>query len=208
MGCQNMTSYVFSRTPNDGVSVKEVVILSSSFNLRYIFLLPFAASLWKKLGVQPIIILIGEKSIIRLFGAILPLPGYSISDETIFITSDADLAVFNRSNHIPSLKNQKTIHLYNSNCCESVNVPPNRGNYAVKMYPMGTIGATRQTWKNIMGFKKDVFNIDEIEEYVQKEFGTQFFNPSDDTNTTLIGSSIWYSDQSLFSYKFDEWMEM
>lgn len=76
-----------------------------------------------------------------------------LTNESILIVSDADLAVFHLSNHIPDIFNGKTLHLYNADCCKPINVPPNRGNYKVKQYPMATIGATVKVWLEIMGIK-------------------------------------------------------
>ena len=48
-------------------------------------------------------------------------------------------------------------------------------------------------------------SVKEIEDYVIAEFGADFFRPDDDKNPRLVGSAIWYADQSLISYKISEW---
>uniref|UniRef100_A0A914YTV1 Nucleotide-diphospho-sugar transferase domain-containing protein n=1 Tax=Panagrolaimus superbus TaxID=310955 RepID=A0A914YTV1_9BILA len=145
--------------------------------------------------------------LIRVFGPVLPIPFNSPENETVIITSDADLVVFNISNHLPNITDGKTLHLYNSRCCHPVRVPPARGAYKVHMYPMGTIGATIKTWKDIMGFNDTQMSLKEIEEYILGEFGENIFHPNDDGNRRLVGSFIWYADQSLMSYKLNEWFK-
>ena len=51
-------------------------------------------------------------------------------------------------------------------------------------------------------------SVKEIEDYVIAEFGDDFFRPDDDKNPRLVGSAIWYADQSLISYKISEWLKM
>uniref|UniRef100_A0A914P1W0 DUF4350 domain-containing protein n=1 Tax=Panagrolaimus davidi TaxID=227884 RepID=A0A914P1W0_9BILA len=41
---------------------KNLVIISATLNPRYLFVLPISIASWKKLGVQPIVILVGDKS--------------------------------------------------------------------------------------------------------------------------------------------------
>ena len=50
--------------------------------------------------------------------------------------------------------------------------------------------------------------VSEIEGYVIAEFGDGFFHPDDEMKPDLVGSPIWYADQSLVSYKIDEWLKM
>uniref|UniRef100_A0A914PAS5 Uncharacterized protein n=1 Tax=Panagrolaimus davidi TaxID=227884 RepID=A0A914PAS5_9BILA len=144
--------------------------------------------------------------IIRLFGAVFSFFANFPPDEAVLITSDADLMVFNLFNHIPNISEGKHLHLYNSQCCHPIEIPPKRGNYKVHMFPMGTIGATIKAWKDIMGFNKNVFTVDEIENYVINEFGEKFFKT--DGDEIKRGSNIWFADQSLISYKIDEWLKM
>ena len=59
--------------------------------------------------------------------------------------------VFHLSNHIPTIREEKTLHLYNSQCYEFISAPTLRGSIKVHQYPMGTVGATIKTWREIMG---------------------------------------------------------
>jgi hypothetical protein len=145
--------------------------------------------------------------IVRLFPASLPISNIYDPENTIFITSDADLFVFHLKNHAPNLLQNKTLHLYNSRCCNPVNIPPKRGKHKVRMFPIGTIGATIKTWRNIMGFDRQNYTFKDIENYVINEFGSNFFHFNDSNNPRLIGSAIWYADQSLISYKLDLWLK-
>jgi hypothetical protein len=135
----------------------------------------------------------------------MPLSCSYNPDETIFITSDADMFVFHLKNHIPHPN--KTLHLYNSRCCKTTTVPAKRGKQRIRMYPMTSIAATITTWRSIMGFNRSDYTVDDIESYLFNEFGDNFFHFNDTWRKHLIGSSIWYADQSLISYKLDIWLK-
>uniref|UniRef100_A0A914PGB8 Uncharacterized protein n=1 Tax=Panagrolaimus davidi TaxID=227884 RepID=A0A914PGB8_9BILA len=166
---------------------KETIKLLKELNAHIIYLMP------ERLSHTSL------SQLIRAFGAVLPIPYTSSEDETILITSDADLVVFNISNHVPNITDGKILHLYNSRCCHPVRVPPARGAYKVHMYPMGTIGATVKAWKEIMGFNDTLMSLKEIEEYIFGEFGENVFHTNDDANRRLVGSFICTSNRNFLS---------
>ena len=58
-----------------------------------------------------------------------------------------------------------------------------------------------------IGFDSFNFSAVDIEDYVIGEFGPHIFHFNDTDNPKLVGSSIWYADQSLASYKLDLWLK-
>uniref|UniRef100_A0A7E4VP53 Nucleotid_trans domain-containing protein n=1 Tax=Panagrellus redivivus TaxID=6233 RepID=A0A7E4VP53_PANRE len=126
----------------------------------------------------------------------------------IFITTDADIVPFHLKNHIPNVLAAQRVYLYNADCTNTTIVPPARGNYNVRMYPMSTIAATLSTWREIMGFSSTDFNGKYIESYLKAEFGKTFFHSNDGDKKNLIDKGLmWYADQSLISYKIDAWFK-
>ena len=61
--------------------------------------------------------------------------------------------------------------------------------------------------KTVLGFNDTNFLSQDIEDYAIHEFGATQFHPNDDAKQNLIGSVIWFADQSLISYKLDEWFK-
>uniref|UniRef100_A0A7E4WAC0 Glycosyltransferase family 8 protein n=1 Tax=Panagrellus redivivus TaxID=6233 RepID=A0A7E4WAC0_PANRE len=142
--------------------------------------------------------------IARLFAASLPASN-DFPLNTTFIVSDTDLIPFKLRNHIPDQTKGYQLQVYNAIRTSDIEIPPARGNQTVKMYSMLTIGATVQAWRKIMNFKEANYDSKAIETYAEIEFGKGFFHPNDTEKADLKSSLLWYADQSLLSYKLEEW---
>ena len=75
-----------------------------------------------------------------------------LNNQSIFITTDADLLVFSKNPHIPNLEKGEQIKFYSTyegTCCEFIKIP--KGYQKVKHYYLQTIAASIETWRDIMG---------------------------------------------------------
>uniref|UniRef100_A0A7E4VZI2 Nucleotid_trans domain-containing protein n=1 Tax=Panagrellus redivivus TaxID=6233 RepID=A0A7E4VZI2_PANRE len=142
----------------------------------------------------------------RLLATAMPF-SEEYTDDDIFITADADMMPFHLKNHIPNILADQKAYFYNADCTGPIRVPPKRGNYKVPMYPMSTISATVATWREIMGLSSTNYGGHEIEEYLENEFGQEYFHLINVNTRGFRGSSVWYADQSLVSYKVAEWFK-
>ena len=115
--------------------------------------------------------------------------------DDFLIVSDADLWPMHRDHFVP-LPGKK-IHLVHGECCGPF---PYNGSF-YKMYPMSNIGATVQTWRQIMNDGYRPANDSEsMLDYLQLHFGDEV------RRKTAYAKSAWYMDQRIISIRIKHWM--
>ncbi len=110
------------------------------------------------------------------------------------ITSDADQWPITKS--FFERPKGKDLVLIHSDCC---------GDFIYKdvkyrMYPMGNIGATVSTWRQIINSDL-VIDAQSILDYFEEEFGPNVRNP------VKHASDEWYFDQKLVSVRIAQWIQ-
>lgn len=222
---QDVTMYaVFgSNTPN-GESYR---------SYDYAYQLPMAALAWERIGFKSIVLIVGSRcewdnepalrhvltalearqsvTVIfvsapleqrpllsqtgRIFAANLPeFPGKPYD---YVVTSDADLWPLHREHfiHQPG----KNVVLVHSLCCGFFDW---KGK-TYRMYPMGNIGATANTWRQILNEQQKTMTSDSpgIIKYMQEEFGALV------NQKVVVAEQTWYLDQKLVSIRIAQWMQ-
>uniref|UniRef100_A0A1I7SP80 Nucleotid_trans domain-containing protein n=2 Tax=Bursaphelenchus xylophilus TaxID=6326 RepID=A0A1I7SP80_BURXY len=141
----------------------------------------------------------------RNFAAGLPF-AKKLREDTIFITSDVDLFIFNKAAVLPDEKRfdemsvlfaDETIHFYNNHTTRL-----KFRDLTFTMFNMGTIAANLSVWRDIMDIKNsDVVNGEYIEKAIQKVYGDEFAIKNKHKMFN------WYLDQHFFSLKFHKYLE-
>lgn len=202
---------------------------SSHRGFDYAFYLPLTVLAWKRIGFESVVLLIGSQkewkdhpalSLVleslaelnapvifidaeknhrmmlsqtsRIFTA--NLAAYPGRDQDYLITSDADLWPLKRSHYVPRVN--CSLVLVHSQCCGHFK----HLNQSYRMLPMGNIGASAATWREINGAPADIKDQDAILNYLEKVFGSKV---RDDVG---FASDEWYYDQKLVSIRISEWI--
>lgn len=206
--------------------------LKTDYN--YVFYLPLTALAWQRVGFRSLVILVGSKAqwlktpvlrhvltsleerhavvvflespaqnaimlsqVSRLFAASL----HKFQDNDYLLTTDSDLWPF----HGPlyTLPKGKHVLSLNSKCCGRFEWK----GQTYQMLPMGNIGASANTWREIMADGSDVdsglpTNSKGIVKYFEQTFG-------DVANETVHkgGNIGWFMDQRMISIRIKEWLD-
>lgn len=221
----NVTMYaVFGANTPNGVSWR-------SFD--YAFQLPLTALAWNRIGFKSIVIIVGSRcewendpalrhilshletkdyvtvifmpaplekrpllsQTARIFAANLPdFPG---KKNDYLITSDADLWPLHREHYVH--QPGKKLVLVHGMCCGLFDFKGKK----YRMYPMGNIGATVSTWREILNEKQQKFSqdADSIVKYMEQEMGSVV------NQDVVVAEDTWYVDSRLVSIRIAQWME-
>ena len=196
----------------------------------YAFYLPLTALAWERLGFRSVVQIIGtriewersrplswilshleaRRAIVIFLDAMIDhrptlgqtarlftvnMDAFPGQPDDFLITTDADLWPLDKDHFVP--RENKKIVLLHAMCCGFF--PYNNSMY--RMYPMSNIGATVQTWRQIVNDGHRYANDSEsIFQYLQDDYGP------DVRVKTVIASSNWYLDQHVVSVRIQHWM--
>uniref|UniRef100_A0A914E8G2 Uncharacterized protein n=1 Tax=Acrobeloides nanus TaxID=290746 RepID=A0A914E8G2_9BILA len=110
---------------------------------------------------------------------------------------------FNLSQHIPNANNGEKLKVYNSYQKNSkfgyIKVPKQK--QKVLHYPLNTIAASMETWRDIMGIAQ-INDSSHLSQVIIDELGAKMLQ-----GPQLRNSELWFADEALASYKIDLWFK-
>ena len=132
----------------------------------------------------------------RLFAGVLPED--IVKDDDFVIISDADLVPVSES-YFRTSHQREGITVWNSKCCGTFDYQ----NRVYRMYPMGYIGMSKRTWRQVMELNHAEYRLDgkSIVKKLFEIYGQDFKQAKDKSE------QIWYADQMAITILINKYAE-